>query len=210
MWKPDLNSQNTISSIPMNALYIKTINEDKVSSVTWNNQVASTLAVGYNSGEIIIWDVEVQKPIRTYTNHEQRVGSLDWLGPLLTSGSRDKSIISRDLRCPCQTIFKWEYHKQEVCGVSWSPEGCGMDGLLASGGNDNLLLIWRLGYDQPILAAVKAIAWSPFHAGILATGGGTNDRSVRLWDIKTNNFTKNIDAATSNVKAFTDTGSQVI
>ena len=34
-------------------------------------------------------------------------------------------------------------------------------------------------------AAVKAIAWSPHQHGRLATGGGTADRSIRLWNTLT-------------------------
>lgn len=54
-------------------------------------------------------------------------------------------------------------HKQEVCGLKWNPEGS----LLASGGNDNKLLIWDSRNTKPVakfnehLAAVKAISWSP-------------------------------------------------
>ena len=34
-------------------------------------------------------------------------------------------------------------------------------------------------------AAVKAIAWSPHQHGILASGGGTADRSIRFWNTLT-------------------------
>jgi cell division cycle 20-like protein 1 (cofactor of APC complex) len=54
-------------------------------------------------------------------------------------------------------------HKQEVCGLKWSPDGK----FLASGGNDNKLLLWSAHKEGPFrkfnehVAAVKAIAWSP-------------------------------------------------
>lgn len=54
-------------------------------------------------------------------------------------------------------------HTQEVCGLKWSPD----HQLLASGGNDNKLLIWSLSSPAPVktytdhTAAIKAIAWSP-------------------------------------------------
>lgn len=65
-------------------------------------------------------------------------------------------------------------------------------GLLASGGNDNQLLVWDRRRDQtgPILelnqhvAAVKAIDWSPHQAGLLASGGGTADRTIQFWNTK--------------------------
>jgi cell division cycle 20-like protein 1, cofactor of APC complex len=64
--------------------------------------------------------------------------------------------------------------------------------LLASGGNDNQLLVWDRRRDQtgPLLelnqhvAAVKAIDWSPHQPGLLASGGGTADRTIRFWNTK--------------------------
>lgn len=74
-------------------------------------------------------------------------------------------------------------HKQEVCGLKWSPDKA----VLASGGNDNQLLLWsRSQPSQPLhvfhdhLAAVKAIAWSPHQHGLLASGGGAADRHIRF------------------------------
>lgn len=34
-------------------------------------------------------------------------------------------------------------------------------------------------------AAVKAIAWSPHQHGLLVSGGGTADRTIRVWDALT-------------------------
>ena len=58
---------------------------------------------------------------------------------------------------------------------------------LPSGGNDNLVCIWddkstlkhRLTAHQ---AAVKALAWCPWQSNLLATGGGTADRTLRFWN----------------------------
>lgn len=89
-------------------------------------------------------------------------------------------------------------HFQEVCGLRWS------DRYLASGGNDNHLKIWEIGYSTPLYsfqehtAAVKALAWCPYTAGVLASGGGSADQTIRLWDIS-----KGICSKTIN------TGSQV-
>lgn len=32
-------------------------------------------------------------------------------------------------------------------------------------------------------AAVKALAWDPHVAGVLATGGGTADKHIRFWNV---------------------------
>nr|XP_027202175.1 protein FIZZY-RELATED 1-like [Dermatophagoides pteronyssinus] len=75
---------------------------------------------------------------------------------------------------------------KEVCDHSL--QSCAYKPLLASGGNDNKVFIWELGYNIPILrlnehtAAVKALTWSPLSYPLLATGGGTNDRTIRIWD----------------------------
>ena len=38
-------------------------------------------------------------------------------------------------------------------------------------------------------AAVKALAWSPHKNGILASGGGTQDRTIKFWNtIKNQNI----------------------
>ena len=59
---------------------------------------------------------------------------------------------------------------------------------LASGGNDNAVAVWLRGAGAgaaPLwrlrahTAAVKALAWSPHQAGLLASGGGTSDRHIR-------------------------------
>jgi WD40 repeat protein len=73
-----------------------------------------------------------------------------------------------------------EFHKHEVCGLAWSPDG----EQLASGGNDNMLCVWNLGGTAPAhvmtqhQAAVKALAWSPHQPRLLASGGGTADRQA--------------------------------
>ena len=36
------------------------------------------------------------------------------------------------------------------------------------------------------LAAVKALAWSPHQHGLLASGGGTADRTIRFWNTLNN------------------------
>ena len=80
-------------------------------------------------------------------------------------------------------------HKQEVCGLRWSPHD---EMMLASGGNDNKLMLWQVGQsNNPLIkfgqhtAAVKAINWSPLHRGLLATGGGTADQHIRFWNTLT-------------------------
>ena len=113
--------------------------------------------------------------------HSARVSSLAWNNvtpSVIASGSKDKSILVRDLRAQNGHYRKLTHHKQEVCGMRWSLHD---EDQLASGGNDNKLFIWSNTSEEPMekfsdhQAAVKAINWSPLHRGLLATGGGTAD-----------------------------------
>jgi len=34
-------------------------------------------------------------------------------------------------------------------------------------------------------AAVKGISWCPYNNKIIASGGGSNDKSIKIWDVLT-------------------------
>ena len=70
--------------------------------------------------------------------HSNRVGATAWNSKILTTGSRDKTILHRDIRNSSPFVSKLTSHKQEVCGLKWSFD----EQQLCSGGNDNKLLIW--------------------------------------------------------------------
>ncbi|BES98938.1 WD domain, G-beta repeat [Nesidiocoris tenuis] len=171
-----------------------------VTSVAWNEK-GNLVAVGTQEGHVEIWDPSATKQVSKLSGHAARVGTLAWCGDVLASGSRDRSILLRDLRVP-QTEFERRFsaHRQEVCGLKWSPDLQS----LASGGNDNKLHIWNMHSSSPVntfgdhVAAVKAIAWSPQHHGLLASGGGTADRTIRFWN-----------TITGQAVQVVDTGSQV-
>jgi len=160
--------------------------EDSVTSVSWT-QRGTHLAVGTSVGEVQIWDAAKCQTTRTMSGHQARVGTLCWSGHTLSSGSRDRLILQRDVRVPDHYTSKLSGHKQEVCGLKWSFDGQ----QLASGGNDNKLYVWSPHATTPMLrfnehtAAVKAISWSPHQNGLLASGGGTADRCIRFWNTQT-------------------------
>ncbi|CAJ2507968.1 Uu.00g091540.m01.CDS01 [Anthostomella pinea] len=160
-----------------------TLEDDTVTSVNWI-QKGTHIAIGTGKGLVQIWDAEKTRRLRTMTGHTARVGSLAWNTHILTSGSRDRLIYHRDVRAPDQWMRKLVGHKQEVCGLKWNCD----DGQLASGGNDNKLMVWDKLSETPLwkfsdhTAAVKAIAWSPHQRGLLASGGGTADRRIIFHD----------------------------
>jgi cell division cycle 20-like protein 1, cofactor of APC complex len=161
------------------------VSEDMVTSVAWA-QRGTHLAVGTNKGEVQLWDTIKCKNVRTMSGHSARVGTLNFSGVSLASGSRDRLVYVRDVRIQSPYTHRLSAHKQEVCGLKWSSDE---PAFLASGGNDNKLLIWDIKNScHPVnkfsehSAAVKAIAWSPHQHGLLASGGGTADRCIRFWN----------------------------
>lgn len=169
-------------------------NKDKVTSLSWIG-TGTHLALGTLKGLVEIWDATKMKCVRTMTGHKLRVSSLAWNEHILSSGSRDRTIYNRDVRVPNHYINSFDSHKQEVCGLSWNVE----ENKLASGGNDNNLFIWDALNPKPLHlftehnAAVKAIAWSPHQRGILASGGGTADKTIKVWNTLTGNRVHNVD-----------------
>lgn len=142
-------------------------------------------------------------------------------GHRLATGGRDGRVLEHDVRVRSHLVASLEAHAQEVCGLAWAPSGAH----LATGGNDNLLAIWDVAGGSgggaaaapaaadlgggparraPLhrleahAAAVKALSWCPFQSGVLASGGGSADRTIRTWN-----------AATGAQLDCVDTGSQV-
>ena len=174
------------------------LQNDLVTSVGWS-QNSQILSVGCNGGEVQLWDVEYGKHLRSLAGHDNRVGTLAWSSSQLATGSRDKTILFRDIRVRRDFSAKLLEHSQEICGLKWSLD----EQYLASGGNDNKVGVWSnngqlISKYTDHRAAVKALAWSPKQHGLLATGGGTADRILRLRNVLTN-----------QIVAERDTGSQI-
>ena len=172
--------------------------DDYVTSVSWaeGNGCEHYIAVGTNNSAVQLWDSKELKLVRTMGGHTQRVGSLAWNKNWLSSGGRDSLIVQHDVRAANHQAASYVGHTQEVCGLKWNDDGS----QLASGGNENYLCLWdasmssrraqgnsenaiapRLTLSQHC-AAVKALDWCPFHRGLLASGGGTADRTIKFWN----------------------------
>uniref|UniRef100_A0A6M2DIJ8 Putative anaphase promoting complex cdc20 cdh1 and ama1 subunit n=1 Tax=Xenopsylla cheopis TaxID=163159 RepID=A0A6M2DIJ8_XENCH len=173
---------------------------EHVCSLAWVGQ-GNHLAVGTSEGSVEVWDCNHMKRLRIMSGHIGRVGSLSWNNYVISSGSRTGNIIHSDVRQREHLISNIEAHTQEVCGLKWSPDGR----YLASGGNDNILNVWSAvrgqcyGEETPLhvfnshQAAVKAIAWCPWQMNILASGGGTADRCIKIWNVSNGNNISSTD-----------------
>ncbi|CRK91120.1 CLUMA_CG004808, isoform A [Clunio marinus] len=173
---------------------------DHACSLEWI-QEGHILAVGTNNGNVELWDCSKMRRLRIMTGHSARVGALAWNSYVVSSGSRDGSIIHHDVRQRDHLVSTLNGHSQEVCGLKWSPDLK----YLASGGNDNLVNIWgaesgsNMTGSAPIhvlndhQAAVRALAWCPWQSNILASGGGTADRCIKFWNVSNGTCANSVD-----------------
>ncbi|KAJ7595098.1 WD40-repeat-containing domain protein [Mycena floridula] len=184
---------------------------DTLNSLSWMDN-GTYLAVGTSKGRLLLCDASTNILIREYSQaHADSICSLSWNGQVISSGGHDGWLHHRDIRiAEKKGPFRIHAaHRKVICGLKWNPEGT----RIASGGDDNKVCIWELRdskprvngstLDSPLLklqhtSAVKALSWSPHQRGLLATGGGKQDRHIRFWN--TLNGTKVEEV---------DTGSQV-
>ncbi|EDW03787.1 cell division cycle protein 20 homolog [Drosophila grimshawi] len=174
---------------------------DYACSLSWI-QEGQILAIGNSTGAVELWDCSKVKRLRVMDGHSARVGSLAWNSYLVSSGSRDGTIIHHDVRSREHKISSLTGHAQEVCGLKWSTDFK----YLASGGNDNLVNVWSLASSgvgtatEPLhkfnehQAAVRALAWCPWQANTLASGGGTADRCIKFWNVCNGSLIKSVDS----------------
>lgn len=117
------------------------------------------------------------------------MGVVAWNGPILSIGRNDGLIVNLDVRIRESIVSQFKGgHQQRICGLKWNSSG----NLLASGANDNLVLIWdkrfpetpRSVFDQH-QSAVKALDWCPHQSNLLVSGGGTHDKHIRFWNVST-------------------------
>jgi cell division cycle 20-like protein 1 (cofactor of APC complex) len=134
------------STAKVTKLCVLSPDDHQVTSVSWMD-TGTHVAFGVSSGHVQLWDVQACKLVRDFKGHSARVGCLSWNSNTLTSGSRDHTILNRDIRSPQPYISKRTAHRQEVCGLKWSPDGRE----LASGGNDNKLFVWHPSHNNPVL-----------------------------------------------------------
>lgn len=160
-----------------------------------NDEDAVYLAAGLSDGTVDIYDTSALCKVRTMYGHEARVASLAWNQHILASGSRTGGLMFHDVQSRDHVRVNIpDAHTFEICGMEWSPDGRH----LSTGGNDNIVNIWSAAgqkvrrFDQHT-AAVKAMAWCPSNPSLLATGGGSQDRCIRIFNITTGACTACVD-----------------
>jgi WD40 repeat protein len=123
-----------------------------------------------------------------------------WRDHSILAGTRDGLVGIVDTKSG-EWRVRDDFHREEICAISFN----GDSSLFATSSNDTAVKIWDFrNLESPLrvyeehCAAVRALAWSPTAPGILASGGGTSDKMIRIWN-----------AETGETLAAVNTGSQV-
>ncbi|KAI3603065.1 wd repeat-containing protein slp1 [Moniliophthora roreri] len=183
IWKADTGSVAQMGEAPEGSY---------VSSVDFSNDGAF-LGIGLGNGDVELWDVESGQKLRTMSGHQSQIAVLSWHEHILSSGCGDGSIWHHDVRVPRHKVMELLGHSGEVCGLRWRSDG----ELLASGGNDNVVNIWDGRVGDVVEGArgsakwtkrnhtAAGLAWCSWQPNLLATGGGTNDATINVWNSTT-------------------------
>ena len=157
---------------------------ESVTSVKWTTD-GTHLIVGDRAGKVWALNCEGGR-VKEMDARNIRIGCIDTNDTLAVAGGRDRQAVLYDLRMYKRVASLVGGHQQEICGLKISPDGT----CVATGGNDNIACIWDLRkWEEPLvrftehLAAVKGMTWQT--STRLITGGGTADRTLKLWDIHT-------------------------
>ncbi|CAH8433503.1 unnamed protein product [Schistosoma guineensis] len=174
--------------------------DEYVSSLEWSPDSPNIIAIGLSAGRVQLWDASSQSLVRTMrlggVSSAGRVPAVTWREYLVSSASKSGHIRHHDTRIAHHEVGVGDFHTQEVCGLSWSPD----KRFLASGANDNFVCIWPfsdISKPEHVLrdhqAAVKALSWCPWKPNLLCTGGGTSDHTLRFWNATTGACVKSVD-----------------
>ncbi|KAK8893441.1 hypothetical protein M9Y10_021863 [Tritrichomonas musculus] len=160
------------------------------------NLMGDKLFFGSDGGCATIYDMVISEPITDFDLFESSVLNADWKENTIISGGRDGQVGIIDIRDEDPVVEVIEGHSEEICAIKIHPE----KQVFATCGNDCVVKIWdQRNLSGPLItfaeheAAIRAAAFSPISNDIIATGGGTADKKIKMWNINTGETIKTID-----------------
>ncbi|KAJ8082500.1 substrate-specific activator of APC-dependent proteolysis [Marasmius tenuissimus] len=147
----------------------------RIGALSWNSYILSS---GSRDRQVHHRDVRDPnlRPFKRCLGHKQEVCGLKWSGDggvsaaNLASGGNDNK------------VCVWDLRGSKRAQATGAPNaGRALGGVTASddGSGPGEVPLWKF---HEHTAAVKALAWDPHVSGVLATGGGTQDKHIRFWN----------------------------
>eukprot|EP00475_Leptophrys_vorax_P022108 TRINITY_DN30056_c0_g2_i1.p1 TRINITY_DN30056_c0_g2~~TRINITY_DN30056_c0_g2_i1.p1 ORF type:complete len:520 (-),score=-24.99 TRINITY_DN30056_c0_g2_i1:831-2390(-) len=152
---------------------------DRVATFSWGG--AHQLASGSRDTSILIHDVRINRHVvsRLSAAHADEVCAVRFAPPgsslsaataatTLASGGNDNAVALWDLRRAASSAAN-----------AFAAAGSGSSAQPSAVGGGREACLYRFAQHN---AAVKAMTWSPHQRHMLATGGGSTDKSIKLWN----------------------------
>jgi len=159
-----------------------------------------------HNGCIAIYDtLHLSNPKSEYQVFTESTLCADWVENTIACGCRDGTLGFIDNRDSSE-VHHINAHNEELCMVKIAQNSS----LIATSSNDSTVKIWdKRSLDQgPLVkyeeheAAIKALAWSPCNPDIIASGGGTSDRTIRIWNVNTGETQKVVETGSQVCNLF--------
>ncbi|KIK43654.1 hypothetical protein CY34DRAFT_689732 [Suillus luteus UH-Slu-Lm8-n1] len=187
-FKYDVYFQNLESRAVVH-LWRSTLSDGTVHSIDWAGKAKPfLLALGTTAGDVRVMDAEKKMQHVDWLDGDHGMGGMHWNGDVLAVGRAGGNVTLFDVRMRAE-IARIMGHKRRVHGVKWSVDGRH----LATGDDSGIVHIWdhrasdlltngdkniRMKHKGP----VKALSWSPWQDGLLATGGSSPDGEIHIWN----------------------------
>jgi beta-lactamase regulating signal transducer with metallopeptidase domain len=142
-----------------------------------------TVALGGESGVIVLWDLSKRQLLGRLTGHREAVTSLAFSadGKQLVSGSYDKTVRVWDMAAR-REVQQLTGHANVVWAVAFAPDGT----LVASGSYDRTVRVWRISTGDVVAefkghtGSVRGLAFSPDGVWLASASA---DHTVRIWHL---------------------------
>ena len=163
------------------------INNSQIYSVKFIDE--NLILTSNSQGELTITDIEKKVNIPILFNYNHSILTFDFYDDLVFFGNDSGKICSLDFRenhINNNNIINLYSHTEstEICKVKFSEK----NKIILSGGNDDHCFLFDIREDKVIKkikhnAAIKGIAFNNNETEFI-TGGGINDKTIKLFDFK--------------------------
>lgn len=145
-------------------------------------------ALGTVAGKVFLVDQNFKnKVVAHYEGQGKTIHSICWVDDnLMLASDHTGEVVLLGIHSRQLVVqYRFHHHRQLVCGIAINRDRS----QVAFGSNDNTVSVWdvtkitapKLQCVLSHTAAVKAMAFCPWTKSLLATGGGTRDRSIKFW-----------------------------